>query len=378
MKKLFVIICLSLCFALSAGALNVIEENFDLANAGDDPVSLDSLYGYFDWNNATRESACDIVTDGGNTVMRMSGYSELFTIDYIPAEYVFSVDIKPVKDNGMINIFVRGDMPGGLTKINPKNAGVNQAFYYYEWDWYAENGGRNGGSSVGGSGVGISLAKSGINIRVKKYAEDSLTITSSLFSVKTGDTIDLDAYNNVKIMDTGKEIRIYLNGSLAAYIELSDESVKYDSDGTNFEYYKKATVYSADGVKSGEVENTRLHYKGSQLAVAGRNETFYVDNIKIAYGEHAIEYSNGEYTPETTPDTTKADTTQPKTTEPDTKAPETDAITAEQTTAGTAKETEKSNEKDGVNKKALIIIIAVAADAVIIASLAALIPKKKK
>ena len=45
MKKLFVIICLSLCFALSAGALNVIEENFDLANAGDDPVSLDSLYG---------------------------------------------------------------------------------------------------------------------------------------------------------------------------------------------------------------------------------------------------------------------------------------------------------------------------------------------
>ena len=376
MKRSTVFICLLLCFALSVGAsaLNIIEEDFDLAGAGEDLASLDNVYGYFDWNNATNESACDLADDNGSTVLKLSGYSEFFTIDYIPAEYVFSVDIKPVKENGMVNVFVRGDMPGALVKLNPKNAGTMQVFAYYEWDWYAENGGSNGLSSVGGSGISVSLTKSGFNLNVKKYAEDSLTITSDKFRMKTDEAIDLDAYNNVKITDTGKEIRIYINGDLGAYITLSDDSVVYESDGTNIEYYKSASVYSADGTKAGDVENTRLHYKGSQIAIACRNETFYADNIKIACGEHAIEYSNGEYAPETA-DTSKTTTEATVTNTPDRV---TDSVTSDAAKQSDPADTDEVKQSGGMGKKGKIIIGAVAADAVIIAAMAIFIPKKKK
>ena len=372
------VLCLVFCFALSynAAALTVIEEDFEAAYVGDDLASIDNMYCYYEWNNATGDSACDIIRDHGGNALMISGASDLFTIDYIPSEYVFSLDIKPMKDNGMVNIFVRGDMPGALTKINPKNAGINQGFPYYEWDWYRENGGGQGASGCGGSGVIISLNKSGLNIKIKKYVTDGLTITSSPFNVKTG-SVDIEAYNNVKITDTGKRIDVYLNGSPAAYIDLSDESVVYETDGTNMEYYKTAAVHAANGELLGEVENTRLHYNGSQLAVAGRFEKFYIDNIKIAYGEHAIEYSNGEYTPTT--ETSTQTTETEKETETETAPAATDKQTDKQTEPPeTAEETKPAKEKGKTDKKTLIIIIAVIADVIIIAALAVFIPKKKK
>ncbi len=52
MKKIIItIICifLSVCMtALPAAALTLIEENFDSAYPGDDPLTLDALYGYFE------------------------------------------------------------------------------------------------------------------------------------------------------------------------------------------------------------------------------------------------------------------------------------------------------------------------------------------
>lgn len=378
MKKSRFCIVFLLCAALcvTASSLNVMKEDFDSYFAGTDPLEVEEMYGYFEWHNATNESSIELVEDNGGTAMKLAGYSELYTIDYIPAEYVFSLRIKPKKDNGMVNVFVRGDMPGGLVKQNPRNAGIMQSFYYFEWDWYAENGGSHGGSSVGGSGLAISLTKNGFTMRIKKYVPDSLTITSSVFNVKANLGIDLNAYNDVKITDTGKRIDVFINGVLGGFVELSDESMVYESDGTNTAYYKKATVYDGDGKLLGEVEDTRLHYNGSQIAVAGRNETFYVDDICIACGEHAIEYSNGEYTPE--PPQTATDT-ENRDTDPATAPEETDPVTdgtSDETTEPA--DTEEAKPSGGAGKKTKIIIIAAAVDAVIIAAMAVFIPKKKK
>ena len=67
MRKLTVFICLFLCFALSsaASALMAIEESFDHAAAGDELVSIDNMYGFFEWNNAKNESYCELVNDNG-------------------------------------------------------------------------------------------------------------------------------------------------------------------------------------------------------------------------------------------------------------------------------------------------------------------------
>ena len=368
MKKIFIIVvCLVLSVLITAlpiAAFDLIEEDFDSAYPGDDPLTLDALYGYFEWLNATPDSACDVIKGEDGNVMKLSGYSDLRTMDYIPAEYVFSLAVKIPTPTNMTNIFVRGEAPGALQKTNPKNHDIMQVFNYYEWDWYTENGGK-GGSGVGGSGLSVSFREGGIALCVKKYAEDSLTVASETCTVKYPESAAVGEYIRIKITDDAKRINVYINDELTAYVELSEEKVRYESDGTNVAYYKNAKVYDADGKLLLDVTDTRLHYNGSQLAIATRNETAYVDDLKIYFGEGAIEAAEKGLVPET-----KAQETQ---TEP---APETE----DEETQTDAEETEetKAEEKGGMSKKVKIILIAAAVDVVIIAVLAFVIPKKKR
>lgn len=370
MKKIvLIVICilLSACLAaLPAAALTLIEENFDAAYPGDDPLTLDALYGYFEWLNATPDSACDVMKGPGGNIMRLTGCSDLRTMDYIPAEYVFSLAIKINEPTNLVNIFVRGEAPGALQKTNPKNFDVMQVFNYYEWDWYAENGGK-GGSGVGGSGLSVSFCENGIALCVKKYAEDSLTVASDTCTVPYPENVTVGEYINLKITDDAKRINVYANGDLVAYAELSEEKVSYESDGTNVEYYKNAKIFGADGALLLEVENTRLHYNGGQIAISTRFASAYVDDLKIYFGDGAIEAEEKGFVPEITETDAQ---TEPENTE--TQA-QTDDVTE------TDAETEKTKQPAGkMSKKAKIILIAAAVDTIIITVLAFVIPKKKR
>ena len=360
--------------ALPAAALTLIEENFDSAYPGDDPLSLDALYGYFEWLNATADSACDVMKTESGNAMRITGCSDLRTMDYIPAEYVFSLKIKISEPTNMVNIFVRGEMPGALQKTNPKNFDIMQVFNYYEWDWYAENGGK-GGSGVGGSGLSLSFRENGIAFCVKKYAEDSLTVASDTCTVPYPENVTVGELINVKITDDAKRINFYINDGLAAYAELSEDKTVYESDGTNVSYYKNAKIYDPEGGLLLDVENTRLHYNGSQIAISTRFASAFVDDLKIYFGDGAIEAEKNGYTPS---GETEAETTQKETDAVTDPAETTDDVT-EETVTDTAKETEQTDGKTGgISKKAVIIIIAAAVDVVIIAVLAFVILKKRK
>ena len=273
----------------------------------------------------------------------------------------------------MVNIFVRGEMPGALQKINPRNSGIMQVFNYYEWDWYAENNGK-GGSGVGGSGLSVSFREQGIALSVKKYAEDSLTVASDTCTVPYPESVTVGEYIDVKFTDDAKRINVYIGGELIAYAELSDDKISYESDGTNVAYYKNAKIYSNAGELLLDVENTRLHYNGSQLAISTRYSTAYVDDLKIYFGENAIDAYEKGIVPETTEtETEKAPETETEA-EPDTETEETQTEPA-----GSEEETEaETKEKGGMSKKTKIILIAAAADVFIIATLAFVIPKKKK
>ena len=379
-KTVLIIVCLflSACLtALPAAAVTLIEENFDSAYPGDDPLTLDELYGYFEWLNATPDSACDVMKIESGNVMRLTGYSDLRTMDYIPAEYVFSLAIKMSAPSSMVNIFVRGEMPGALQKTNPRNFDIMQVFNYYEWDWYAENGGK-GGSGTGGSGISLSFREDGITLCVKKYAEDSLTVASDTCTVPYPENVTVGEFINVKVTDDAKRINFYVNDGLIAYAELSENSISYESDGTNVSYYKYAKIYDKDNELLLNVENTRLHYNGSQLAISTRYDSAYVDDLKIYFGDGAIEAEKNGYTPETAPADTEGETAQTETgTVTDTE--EIADVSAEETNADTVTEAEQTgNKTGGISKKAVIIIIAAVVDAVIIAVLAFVILKKKK
>ena len=80
MKKIFIsVVCLVLSAVITVlpvSAFDLIEEDFDSAYPGDDPLTLDALYGYFEWLNATPDSACDVIKAENGNVMKLSGYSD--------------------------------------------------------------------------------------------------------------------------------------------------------------------------------------------------------------------------------------------------------------------------------------------------------------
>ena len=141
---LSVVLILSMT-VLNAAALKKAEENFEGCAPGEDPLMLDFVYDYFEYITATPDSAVEIVNEGNGNMLKITGFSDFRTYSYIEGEYVFSLDVfKPESDPGRRgNVFIRGEIPGALAKLNPPNANSMNVFNYYEWDWYNENGGED-------------------------------------------------------------------------------------------------------------------------------------------------------------------------------------------------------------------------------------------
>ena len=402
MKKAFltvISIVLMLCMTvLSASALNKAKEDFEGAAPGTDPLMLDTVFDYFEYITATPDSAVEIVNEDFGNMLKITGFSDFRTMGYIEGEYVFSVDVyTPEADPGRrCNIFVRGEVPGALSKLNPPNANSMNVFNYYEWDWYNENGGADGKSEIGGTGVFVNLGDLDIKLVVKKYAEDGLTVASDVALLDypesmADEDMPLEKPVNVKYTDDGKEIKVYINNNLLARIALSEDSVSYDSDETGNLYYKSAVAYDANGSELFTTENTRIRYENSQIAMATRAGTMYVDNISFTIGTGAIAASEGGEEPVTEAPTEKATEapqteapTEKVTEAPQTEAPQTEAHqTEEQKTEAAKPETKAEDKTDPVkepekkNNTTLIIVI-IAAIVIVAALVVIFIPKKKK
>lgn len=227
----------------------------------------------------------------------MSGYVDLRTWEDVKGAYTFVVDLKMI-DYGNTYVFLRGEMPGIYKPYNPaQSAAANQevhtTFNYFEWDWYQENGGK-GSSSTAGSGFGFAPEKNGLVYHIKKYAADGLGIatTHGTIPYPEGFTYTEGEFISVKCEDDGEEIRIYLNGILAATVALLNPGVIYETDGTGQQYYGCVELFDAKGKSIVTVENTRLNSVGSQIALATRSQKLQFDNLGIGYSEESYNGSN--------------------------------------------------------------------------------------
>ena len=216
--------------------------------------------------------------------LRMTGVTDLRTWNDVEGSYEFAADVRMV-DYGNSAIYVRGEMPGAFTPVNPANSGINQVFNYYEWDWYRENGGRGGSSSSAGSGIGIYPEENRITIRIKRYATDGIGVTSSSYSFPYEGkfTPGVDGWFKLRVVDDGQTVSIYMNDALMCTVKLENPGVVYETDGTGQQYYGKATLLDASGKQVLEVENTRLNSQGSQIALTTRFQTMEFANLYIAY-----------------------------------------------------------------------------------------------
>ncbi|MBQ9151216.1 MAG: hypothetical protein IJX72_03110, partial [Clostridia bacterium] len=233
--------------------------------------------------------------DDGNYV-RLKGYTDLRTWNDVEGPYEFSADIHMV-EYGNSAIYIRGEMPGAYSPKNPANFGVNQTFNYFEWDWYAENGGRTfGGSSTAGSGIGLYPDTNAITVRIKRYAADGLGVASASYTFPYSDQFkpNEDGWFKLRVVDDCKTVSVYFNDVLMCSVKLEDPGVVYESDGTGQEYYGKAILCDASGNEMLTVENTRLNSAGSQIALTTRNQTMEFDNLYIAYESQNAEGSRIE------------------------------------------------------------------------------------
>ena len=338
----------------------VVDVLYDLKNTtpglfvGDTPIADQ-------FQLATGTSACTgqvLKGDNGNYV-RLKGYTDLRTWKDVEGQYEFSADLRMV-DYGNSAVYLRGEMPGAYAPENPKNFNVKQVFNYFEWDWYAENGGRKyGGSSTAGSGIGLYPETNAITVRIKRYAEDGLGVASASYRFPYGDKFKpaADGWFKLRAVDDGETLSIYFNDVLMCSALLQNPGVVYESDGTGQEYYGTVILRDADGKDVLTVENTRVNSAGSQIALTTRNQTMEFANLYVAYKSQVAEGSRVEtllgdglgevdYTPDqrlvttlnlgTAPDSTESgDATTPSDTDPDESTP----------TGSTPSETEPTGKK---------------------------------
>ncbi|NLN05913.1 MAG: hypothetical protein GX166_14110 [Clostridiaceae bacterium] len=346
-----VILCVFMSFQ-SFAALYELKVTLDDEVDGTSLREVIDLLDVFEFNPATPTSDATVESDGDNKYITTTGYLDVTSWDYITGPYTFSVDYRIVTETENVGFFVRGVYPSSFSKINPQNHGVDQQFGYYEWDWYKENGGQDGVSGIGGSGIVVTPKKTELLIRIKNWKPDGLNISSERVSIPLPEDVDNNAFNTISFKDDGeKKVEIFFNDILMATVEFSEPGVYEEDEEDDNEYFKNAVVKDAEGNELLSLDNARINAEGSQVAIGVRNIEFQFDNIYISY--------EVPDTPEPT------DTPEPK--ETDTPAPQT-------TTPADNDETDK-------DKGGSILPFAIAGGAVVVIAVAAIliiISKKKK
>ncbi len=309
MKKplLFTAMLLILCIFVSAYTYTT-DESFEDEEVGSSYVDLDKFS--YDWGHSVVHGETVIQEEDGNKYLKVTGFSEFYSYDPITAPYTFSLDLK-MDTVGDVNVFVRA----GRNEIAP--------FPFYEWDWYEEKGGTNGKSSTGGPGLLVSLLTDSVRIRIKNMQMDSENeqISSVYHDFPMPETYNYKEFNNIKFVDDGEKIEIFVNNELIATCDMSDKG-RYEVDAAHppvdFEYFKKAVLKDSEGNVVLELDNARLVAEECRVAFGGRSHPFYVDNVAMSY---EVEDTPA---PTDTPEPAPTDTEAPKETEDNSETPDED------------------------------------------------------
>ncbi|NLN05404.1 MAG: hypothetical protein GX166_11445 [Clostridiaceae bacterium] len=309
MKKplLFTAMLLVLCIFVSAYTYTT-DESFEDEEVGSSYVDLDKFS--YDWGHSVVHGETVIQEEDGNKYLKVTGFSEFYSYDPITAPYTFSLDLK-MDTVGDVNVFVRA----GRNEIAP--------FPFYEWDWYEEKGGTNGKSSTGGPGLLVSLLTDSVRIRIKNMQMDSENeqISSVYHDFPMPETYNYKEFNNIKFVDDGEKIEIFVNNELIATCDMSDKG-RYEVDAAHppvdFEYFKKAVLKDSEGNVVLELDNARLVAEECRVAFGGRSHPFYVDNVAMSY---EVEDTPA---PTDTPEPAPTDTEAPKETEDNSETPDED------------------------------------------------------
>ena len=348
-----------------------------------DSDNMTDAYMSAEWSNVFRPEGAVVQGEGVNPYLHVDGYYSMVfngTIDTDTDAYEVSCDLRTLRNGDGVALFLRAgnlvykDNVFWHSMANPYMLPMD----FYEWDFYAENGGTHGTSGMCSSGILIQpLLKDGsangvIRVTFKTHEDDGLNVGNQGYEFDS--PVPVNEFFTLKSSERDNVITITVNGELLCTVEFSDEGTYADDLFHGQEasyrdtYYKSAKIKGADGTELFSEDSCRIA-KNGRFALASRNGSFDVDNIKIdfIYDEE-----------ETTEAPTKAPTEAP--TEEITEAPTeeaTEASTAEATEAPVEETTVPAEGDTEIAKSGCSASVGVSAAMILTALAAAFVWKKK-
>lgn len=287
-KKIFtLILTLSILLAFFVGsAVNaaLFELKLDFQSEDEETSAADimDLIDIWEISVGIPGNGAFVKTTGDDKYITTTGYVDIRTWDLLDAPYTFSVDFKLQGDGDeKVGFFVKSVTP--IVKKNPMNHDVDQVFSYFEWDWYGENGGKNGTSSIGGSGIAVHPTKTGFIVRVKNWQPDGLNTSSVKVTLPVPEGVDMTGFVTLKFVDEGTKVTIYVNDKVLATADMADPGVYEEDAEDSNKYYKTVVVKDAAGTDVLSLDNAKVSAEGCQVAIGNRNTSIHLDNLYVAY-----------------------------------------------------------------------------------------------
>ncbi len=287
----------SMLMSLSSFAVEKTDKiDFNNATVGTDGRELEDLsekwevidYYAGDVNSIVGTAKVKQGTGDGKC-LTLSGYVDISSYILIKGSYTYSIDIQlidtnfvQVKDAEYVAFFVRGVIP--VNRSNPAY-GNNMDIIYYESDWYEQNGGKDGPSLLGGSGIAVYPMENSLRVNIKTYVPDAIKMGNAFYDFPYPEDFDKNNFFNLKFVDSGNKVEIFIDNEILATIEMSEKDYYEDDEEDDNDYFKKAVMKDKTGAEVLSTDSARINADGSQLAIGTRNNNVNVDNITLTFDE---------------------------------------------------------------------------------------------
>ncbi len=320
MKRSVIILIILVITVLGFNSVIAKDETFKIGfddnGVGDRFEDISEAKGMWSYAYGNQDASATVKEKDGNKYMALSGFMHIASSEMIEAPYTFSVDAQ-ISEYGYIGFFVRSTTT--VTRYNP-HFSADMYFRYYELDWYKEAGGKEDNENgLGGSGIYVQFQSDSIRVNVKTYMPDSLKVGTRYFDFPIPDGLDISKFFNIKFVDSGTKVEIYIENKLLATVEMSEPGEYEDDAEDQNEYLKKAVVKDDKGNVVLSIDNARLSVNEGEVAIGNRNKKLNIDNLSITYSEPdptATPEQTNTPAPTKTPDKTAIITQVPKTNSP--------------------------------------------------------------
>ena len=199
-------------------------------------------------------------TNTGNLYLWSHVFSQVYSATPIVGAYEFSLDIHEAQGQCQTGVFIRA----------PKTAAA-----FYEGDGHPD-------TSVCQGGLFIYTYAGSIGVNVKTYDPAASGTAYLQNNTVTFNLPQGTAYPyNLRFVDSGSEIAIYVSGTLICRVTYSDPGQVYDRHESEGKFFGSAKLYDAEGNEKGSYEKPLMSSDSPYIGWTTRAANMGVDNVTV-------------------------------------------------------------------------------------------------